>query len=131
MTDIVVIHANWCGHCKTLMEPKGPWKTMKTLLKDKKHITIHEIENDDGNKEDKLRMLNGKIKGDDKITVKGFPTIVKLVGGEKHEFAGMRTGGELAKWAENGQRGGKKTKRRRVKKSKRNTSCKSCSWKLW
>ncbi len=136
MTDVLLIHAKWCGHCQTLMPE---WKKMKELVEGKNNVHIHEIETDDTDKDSKMHTLNGKIEKGGKISVKGFPTIVKIVNGEMYEYKGKRTADEMAKWAEKEKMsgGGKsksksKSKRksyRKKSKTRKNKSCSSCS--LW
>ena len=131
MTDVLLIHAKWCGHCQTLMPE---WEKMKDLVKGKSNVHIHEIETDDSDKDSKMHSLNEKIKKGGKISVKGFPTIVKIVNGEMHEYKGQRTADEMAKWAEKEKMsGGRKRKSNRKKgktrKNRTKKSCSSCS--LW
>lgn len=127
MIDVLLIHANWCGHCQHLLPE---WKKMKETLKDNKNISVHEIENGDSDKEHRLTEL-GKRTGGNKISVRGFPTILRFENGEMTEFKGKRTAAELAKWATKHKLSGgarrktKRTKRRRAK------TCKTCSFNLW
>uniref|UniRef100_A0A6C0B8I3 Thioredoxin domain-containing protein n=1 Tax=viral metagenome TaxID=1070528 RepID=A0A6C0B8I3_9ZZZZ len=126
MIDLLLIHANWCGHCQHLMPE---WKKMKEILKDNENVSVHEIENDDSDKEHRLSKFSQK-NGGNKVSVRGFPTIIRFENGEMTEFKGKRTAEELAKWAlkhklSGGRRKTKRTKRRRPK------TCKKCSFNFW
>jgi len=127
MIEVLLIHANWCGHCQTLMPE---WNKMKDLLKDNKNVAVHEIEAGDANKEQKLDDFSKKHNRGEKVSVKGFPTIVRFENGEMTEFRGQRTAQELAKWAAKQKLSGGKKKSKRVRRKKRKT-CKKCSFSFF
>lgn len=126
MIDLLLVHAKWCGHCQHLMPE---WKKMKEILKDNKNVSVHEIENDDSDKEHRLSELSKKA-GGNKISVRGFPMIVRFENGEMIEFKGKRTAQELAKWAVKHKLSGGRRRTKRTKKSRAKT-CKKCSFKFW
>ena len=126
MIDLLLIHAHWCGHCRALMPE---WKKMKELLKSNKNVSVHEIESADSNKDARLSEFSEKA-GGVKVSVRGFPTIVRFENGEMTEFKGKRTAAELAKWATKHKLSGGKKKTKRVRR-KRNKTCKKCSFSLF
>jgi thiol-disulfide isomerase/thioredoxin len=113
MIDVILIHANWCGHCQTLMPE---WKKMKEIIKNDKNIHVHEIESSDADKDHRIDEFNKKTKGGRKITVPGFPTIVRLENGDISEYKGERTAEKLAKWARKEKMAGGKRKSQHKKR---------------
>jgi thiol-disulfide isomerase/thioredoxin len=127
MVDLLLVHAHWCGHCRALMPE---WNKMKGMLKSHKNIRVHEIESSDSDKDARIEELSKKSDGK-KISINGFPTIVRLENGEMTEFKGNRTAAELAKWAtKNKLNGGGKRKTKRVRRRK-NKTCKKCSFSFF
>jgi thiol-disulfide isomerase/thioredoxin len=124
---IVLLHASWCGHCKTLMPE---WKTFKdNMATTNENMDIMEIENEDGDKEDIVSHIKTNYKkpdshySDKKYDIEsGFPTIIKLDKARKiHVYNGERESNELGKWAKGivkkgGKRMKKSTKRRNPRK---------------
>lgn len=124
MIDLLLVHAHWCGHCKSLMPE---WKKMKHLLQHNKKVSVHEIESGDSDKEHRLNEFGKKTRNGQKISIRGFPTIVRFENGEMTEFKGQRTADELVKWATKHKLSGGRRKSRRSKRVKRNRTCKKCS----
>lgn len=60
---LIVIHASWCGHCKTLLSTSGPWKQVKKALPG---VTIDEL--DESEHPDLVKSLD----------IQSFPTIMIL-----------------------------------------------------
>jgi len=121
------IYANWCGHCKAL---KPEWEKLKNHLKDNKNISFHEVESEDSDKEHRLNEFSKKTKRGEKISIRGFPMILRFENGEMTEYNGERSAGKLAKWVTKHKlSGGKRiTKRpKKILKRRRNKTCKKCS----
>jgi thiol-disulfide isomerase/thioredoxin len=92
---IILLHAEWCGHCKTL-EPE--WKRMKTEL-DKKttdNIIFEEIES--AELDDKLPIISKTYLNDVPIEHRGFPTIGSIRDHKFEQYGGERTTDSLLKW---------------------------------
>ena len=93
---IVLIHADWCGHCQRL---KPEWKQMKESLNatERPKIIFEEIESaglDAG-----LDRLSNTydIKRDD-ITYNGYPTIGTIRNKRFDMYGGERTSANLLEW---------------------------------
>lgn len=80
---VTLFKASWCGHCKKFMPV---WEEVSASMKDQADFAVVDAD------EDKAEV---KAHG-----VKGFPTVVKEVNGERTEFAGKRTAAELRKFVE-------------------------------
>jgi len=98
---IGVLHANWCGHCQTLM-PK--WKDFKQqMMSDSKYNTkyhIIDIEDSDSQKDHKMNQLNIKINDKNiKLSADGFPTIFKINNGVLEYYKGEREVDSIKMWA--------------------------------
>lgn len=78
---IVLCKANWCGHCKKFMPV---WEEVSEELKDEADFVVYDSE------EDKEKLTE--------YGVKGFPTVFKLVDGERIDFKGARTAENLRKF---------------------------------
>jgi thiol-disulfide isomerase/thioredoxin len=120
---LVLIHADWCGHCQRL---KPHWDQMKNKLNQHKHIEVVEISDADSNKDEKIAELNALLHPNSaKIEIAGFPTLKKIHGGMATEFNGENRNdvNSLLKWAhEDGRhKGGAKRGSRKTRKNK-NTS---------
>tara|TARA_B100001057_G_scaffold271337_1_gene271554 strand:+ start:1468 stop:1986 length:519 start_codon:yes stop_codon:yes gene_type:complete len=88
-TIVVLIHADWCGHCQRL---KPEWKIMKEdLMNNAKFVEddFYEIESDDVH--NKLSLLNDKVQIGEPIAINGYPTIGKIKEGKYEPFEGERT----------------------------------------
>lgn len=94
-TVIVLIHADWCGHCKRL-EPE--WKTMKESLDNNvnQHIIFEEIESADLDK--KLPLVSKTYLNGKPLEYRGFPTIGSIRNGKFEMYGGGRTAPELLEW---------------------------------
>ena len=97
------IHANWCGHCKTL----GPeWKKMQSKIdegvrKGKYHEPEYKDFESDEISKGKLNDFNSensKYLNGDKIVFSGFPTIYKIQNGKIDYYSGARESGPMEEW---------------------------------
>jgi thiol-disulfide isomerase/thioredoxin len=92
---VILLHAEWCGHCKTL-EPE--WKRMKNEL-DKKtieNIIFEEIESADLN--DKLPIVSKNYLNGVPLEHRGFPTIGSIRNNQFEQYGGQRTADSLLEW---------------------------------
>jgi len=92
MSKVVLIYANWCGHCD-MLKPK--WQSMKPLLSDK--LSVVEIEDSDPFKHDKINELNSEINNEN-INVMGYPTLFKINRGEIEYYNDEREPETMAKF---------------------------------
>ena len=93
---LVLIHANWCGHCQAM---KPNWDQMKTNVIEKNMYSpnnIIEIESSEQEKE--LPELNKQLTGP-KIEIVGYPTMGKITDGGFQRYEGGRSLDELMNWA--------------------------------
>jgi len=92
---IVLIHAEWCGHCKTL-QPE--WDIMENSLSDneKQNITFEVIES--AELDNKLPIVSQKYMNGKPLTHAGFPTIGNIQDGEFQQYGGGRTSNDLLDW---------------------------------
>lgn len=142
---IVLIHADWCGHCQQFMPT---WKELEDNIGDK--VTMHKVRSgirDEEKNAAELRAeekkimeeLNSKLSEGKTLSARGFPSIYKIQGGNLEEYSAPRTLDELSKWATGMKTtgGAKKRKSKKTKKSKKGSrknkrsGCKPCSMKLW
>ena len=74
---VLLIHAKWCGHCRTLLEPAGTWSQLKKVLP---AVRFEELEE---------QAAGPQIA---KYGVQGFPDIrvVDAAGETVAKFAGPR-----------------------------------------
>uniref|UniRef100_A0A6C0I2Y8 Thioredoxin domain-containing protein n=1 Tax=viral metagenome TaxID=1070528 RepID=A0A6C0I2Y8_9ZZZZ len=113
--NIVLIHADWCGHCKALMPHfKKAKEELRKSDPDIKVISITDKE-----------VTPAKLKSIHKdLDVKGYPTLVKIVNNILSQFGpndGNRNSKQdLVKWAKKEKKkgGGNKTKCSRSPKNK-------------
>ncbi len=93
---VVLIHAEWCGHCKRLMPD---WKTMKGELMTNHKMTeddFYEIESEETH--EKLPELNKYVHVGEPIQADGYPTIGKIQKGEFIKYGDERTVENLKKF---------------------------------
>jgi thiol-disulfide isomerase/thioredoxin len=94
---LVLIHAEWCGHCKALMPQ---WNDMKRqLLKDNSYTleNIKEIESEELYKLDDIN--RDYIEDGNNIYADGYPTMGKIQNGSFVRYQGGRSTPELIQWA--------------------------------
>tara|TARA_B100000242_G_C43013914_1_gene471457 strand:- start:56 stop:583 length:528 start_codon:yes stop_codon:yes gene_type:complete len=90
---VVLIHAEWCGHCKRLMPD---WKIMKEDLMTNHKMTeddFFEIESEELH--EKLPEINKYVHIGEPIQTEGYPTIGKIHKGKFIKYGGERTVGGL------------------------------------
>lgn len=92
-----LIYANWCHHCKAL---KPAWEQMKKNIMNNYNgqFSIVEIEADQPDKLEKLTKLEQMI-GGQQIDASGYPTIIKLAGGNVDYYGGNREVQDMFNWA--------------------------------
>jgi thiol-disulfide isomerase/thioredoxin len=83
---LVVFHASWCGHCKTLLSPTGPWIKVKKALPG---VTIEEL--DESKHVDLVKSLG----------IESFPTIMVLDAASQKAipYEGPRTKDDIVDFA--------------------------------
>lgn len=95
-SKLVLIHANWCGHCQAM---KPNWDQMKTnVIESNMYSPEDIIEIESGEQEKKLPELNQQLKGP-KIEIIGYPTMGKITDGGFQKYEGGRSVDELMNWA--------------------------------
>jgi thiol-disulfide isomerase/thioredoxin len=84
---VLLIHADWCGHCKTLMQPGGVWERVKGLLPGVRFTEVLESSNE------------GKA-AVDKYSPNGYPDIRVIAkdGSTVAEYTGAREAHAMMKW---------------------------------
>jgi thiol-disulfide isomerase/thioredoxin len=91
--DVVLFHANWCGHCKGFMPT---WKKVKKQFAGDKTVNMTAVEQ--GKMDMKIGGFQNKVKDGQKIDVGGFPTIAKIDGGKLSYYQDERTPDKFAQW---------------------------------
>ena len=82
---LVVVHAQWCGHCKELLKEGGVWEGVKKKLPG---VTVEEI--DEAADPETVKSLN----------VTSFPTVLVMEGSTSvAQFDGDRTIDGIAEFA--------------------------------
>ena len=95
-TIVGLIHANWCGHCQTLMPV---WEEMVKTMKGNKSFHIVKIESSDLNKDARMAHINSKLSKDSpKLEANGFPTIFKVKNGKLEYYSQERQLDAMHKW---------------------------------
>ena len=94
---LVLIYAEWCGHCQAM---KPNWEEMKTdLINDNIYGPDDIIEIESNEQEQQLPKINHLVTNGSKINVNGYPTMGKIVDGGFKQYVGGRTTMELLNWA--------------------------------
>jgi thiol-disulfide isomerase/thioredoxin len=79
-TQVIIAKADWCGHCRKAMPEFEKLASASPLsLPDGSQAVVKMVDAD----KDKAEMAS--------YDVKGFPTILVLKGGKRHEYGGERT----------------------------------------
>ena len=92
---IVLIYADWCGHCLKL---KKPWKDMKDSLNEKEMSNIQFEEVESGVINDRLPEIENKYMDGNSIEYRGFPTIGNISNGGFNQYGGERKYKNLLEW---------------------------------
>ena len=92
---VVLIHADWCGHCQTL---KPEWNTMQESLNamENDKVLFETIES--AELDNKLPLLSQKYMNGNKVSYSGFPTIGNIENNEFKQYGGQRNSVELLEW---------------------------------
>ena len=78
--QVIIATADWCGHCRKAMPAFEKLASASPLsLSDGSQAVVKMVDAD----KDKAEMAS--------YDVKGFPTILVLKGGKRHEYGGERT----------------------------------------
>jgi thiol-disulfide isomerase/thioredoxin len=76
---VQLVHAKWCGHCKTLLKNGGEWAKLKKQLPG-----VRFVELDEATIEGKAAIAKGDIKGFPDIRiVKGLETVKRYDSGDR------------------------------------------------
>ena len=106
-----IVHASWCSHCTTLMEPesegqKTKWQEMEDIIateskeKECPYKDIKTMAIDDDNKafiENFDRQYRGKLFTEE-FKPPSFPFIVRINGGNIEKYGGARDPRSMATW---------------------------------
>ena len=94
---IILIHADWCGHCQRLMPA---WDQMNDeIAKDAalaNKIVFHKIESND--LPGKLDAINALLPEEGKVVVQGYPTMGDVRNKRFTMYAGERDPESLMRW---------------------------------
>jgi thiol-disulfide isomerase/thioredoxin len=102
VTVIGKIHANWCGHCKSLVPE---WKKMKNAVNKSdlaKKYTFEEIES--ASQDPKIKFINNNhLKNSaTKLSLQGgYPTLFKIKDGKLSYYKGPRRAADMTNWYTN------------------------------
>ena len=85
--SVQLVHAKWCGHCKTLLKPGGEWEKLKANMPGVRFAVLDES------------TLKGKA-AVKKYDVAGFPDIrvVTASGDTLATYSGQRTEPAMRDW---------------------------------
>ena len=92
---IVLIHADWCGHCQQL---KPEWQQMKDNLNEKEMSNIQFEEVESGVLNDRLPEISNNYIDGKSIEYRGFPTIGSISNGRFNQYGGERNSKNLLEW---------------------------------
>lgn len=92
---VVLIHADWCGHCQTL---KPEWNQMKESLNDMENDKIIFETIESAELDNKLPLLSQKYMNGNQVSYSGFPTIGNIENNEFKQYGGQRNSAELLEW---------------------------------
>ena len=97
-TVIVLIHADWCGHCQRLMPE---WQQMKETLdeNERSNITFEEIES--ANINQRLPEISKIYMDGADIEYNGFPTIGHIQDNQFKKYNDERNKEQMLKWIRN------------------------------
>jgi thiol-disulfide isomerase/thioredoxin len=94
-TIVVLVFAEWCGHCKSL---KPKWEKMKNTLIHNHHFSekqIIQIEDINPKKHEIIQKIDSSIRVED---FKGYPTIFKKTSKGVEFYHGSQNAQELINW---------------------------------
>jgi thiol-disulfide isomerase/thioredoxin len=126
---VLLLHANWCGHCQHLMPE---WERMESEIHspiDPLYGKVEIVKIESADMDTKLPKYKAMVNNKN-IPMEGYPTIAMINTGAVKTYGGERSAEKIKNWIATGggpaQTGGKKrSTKRRVKKT-RKTGCKSC-----
>lgn len=79
-TKVILYYANWCAHCEEFLPE---WEKLKSMIIDK---NVEFLEFEESQHLQKMQDEN----------IKGYPTIMIIIDGEKREYNGERTAKAIA-----------------------------------
>lgn len=87
--SVLLIHADWCGHCKTLLQSGGVWEQLKNMLPGVKFTEVLESS------------VEGKA-AVQKYSPNGYPDIRVIAkdGSTVAEYTGPREATAMMKWVQ-------------------------------
>jgi thiol-disulfide isomerase/thioredoxin len=116
---VAIIHASWCPHCISVMEPENDsiWHHVKQGCEPQ--YSVQAYESSDPNTQTFI--------DDNKVVANVYPTIFKKLSDESSPeyYNGERTAEKIIAWVKGGQTGGaKKSILKKTTKSKKNKTAK-------
>lgn len=85
--ELLIVKANWCGHCQQAMPEFKKLEAMKTIPIQSGQVLKVRLLDSDADKEE--------IKG---LNVRGFPTIMVKAGNSTQEYQGERTAAAIQEY---------------------------------